>query len=150
MLILITSATTHRDQRVAIRQTWGQYASRDDIAMAFVVGETNNQTITDAMKNESDEYGDMIYGHFEDTYAHLTLKTMAMLEFTDNYCSQAGFMFKTDDDMFINVEHILSYIEENHFEKHRKIIFGSLYTRFVKHKINSKNSKCTMCISFWK
>lgn len=38
LLIVITSAPVHRDSRLAIRQTWGHFGTRRDIAIAFLVG----------------------------------------------------------------------------------------------------------------
>lgn len=132
---MITSAPKHRDQRMAIRETWGQIASRPDIAIAFVVAKTSDQTIVDSMKEESRMFHDMIFGDFEDRYDHLTLKSIAMLEFADTLCSEASFLFKTDDDMFINVELLLSYINQIQLDGEQKIIFGRLSKRFVKNDI---------------
>lgn len=123
----------HREQRIAIRQTWGQLTSYPEVTIAFVVAKTNDQSVVNSMKEESRTYQDMIFADFEDRYDHLTLKTIAMLEFANTYCSKAAFLFKTDDDMFINIDLLLSYIESFKLdEKIKKIIFGQLYTGFVK------------------
>lgn len=57
-------------------------------------------------------YDDLIVASFVDSYDNLTLKTMASLEWIDNYCNQSEYILKTDDDMFINVPNLLSFIDK--------------------------------------
>ncbi|XP_055312627.1 beta-1,3-galactosyltransferase 5 isoform X2 [Sitodiplosis mosellana] len=139
LLILITSAPTHRDARLAIRQTWGHYASRRDIAMAFVLGATNIQSIEDSLEAESYMYSDIIRGRFIDSYNNLTLKTISSLEWVDTYCSRAAYILKTDDDMFINVLRLMAFIDKHRLEERQKIIFGRLAKRWK--PIRNKRSK---------
>lgn len=78
ILILITSALDHSEARSAIRQTWGHYNLRNDVAIAFVVGigsDSGNQIVSE----ESNLYGDIIQGNFVDSYDNLTLKTVAKI-----------------------------------------------------------------------
>lgn len=131
LLILITSAPTHRDARLAIRQTWGHYAARRDIAMAFVLGATNIQSIEDSLEAESYMYSDIIRGRFIDSYNNLTLKTISSLEWVDTYCPRASYVLKTDDDMFINVLRLMAFIDKHRLEERQKIIFGRLAKRYV-------------------
>lgn len=137
LLILITSAPTHREARLAIRQTWGHYATRRDIAIAFVLGATQQQSIDDSLSAESYMYGDLIRGHFIDSYNNLTLKTISSLEWVDSYCPRASFILKTDDDMFINVPKLLMFIEKHH--KETKVIYGRLAKKWK--PIRNKKSK---------
>ncbi|KAG4070258.1 hypothetical protein HA402_009821 [Bradysia odoriphaga] len=137
LLILITSAPTHREARLAIRQTWGHYATRRDIAIAFVLGATQQQSIDDSLSAENFMYGDLIRGHFIDSYNNLTLKTISSLEWVDTYCPKASFILKTDDDMFINVPKLLMFIEKHH--KDTKVIYGRLAKKWK--PIRNKKSK---------
>jgi len=57
-------------------------------------------------------YDDLIVANFMDSYDNLTLKTMSALEWVDTYCNQSEFVLKTDDDMFINVPNLLSFIDK--------------------------------------
>lgn len=52
LLIVITSAPVHREARLAIRQTWGHFGTRRDIAIAFLVGAAG-QTLDDAIAAEN-------------------------------------------------------------------------------------------------
>lgn len=123
VLVLITTAPDHSEARSAIRQTWGHYNLRTDMAIAFVVGigsEAGNKMVND----ESVLYGDMIQGNFIDSYDNLTLKTVSMMEWVHDYCSQTPFVLKTDDDMFINIPKLLSFISSH--QNSKKTFFGRL------------------------
>lgn len=123
LLIVITSAPIHREARLAIRQTWGHFGTRRDIAIAFLVGSAG-QLLDEAIAAESFMYNDIVSGRFVDSYNNLTLKTISMLEWVDRECSKASFILKTDDDMFINVPKLLQFIEKKHADK--RTIYGRL------------------------
>lgn len=137
LLVLITSAPTHHEQRLAIRQSWGHYGSRRDVAIGFILGQTENQAHEDALAAEQYMYNDLVRGHFVDSYNNLTLKTISSLEWVDTYCPNASFFLKTDDDMFINIPRLLQFIEKHHKDKHT--IYGRLAKKWK--PIRNKKSK---------
>lgn len=137
LLIAITSAPSHDNARMAIRETWGHYTIRRDIAIAFMLGSNSNETINANIEKEQYLYGDIIRGKFIDTYDNLTLKTISMLEWVDNYCHKADFVLKTDDDMFINVSRLLAFIDKHHSEQ--RTIYGRLAKKWK--PIRNKKSK---------
>ncbi|XP_050676081.1 beta-1,3-galactosyltransferase 5-like [Leptidea sinapis] len=108
LLVLVTSAPAHAAARDAVRLTWGHYAARRDVAIAFVLG-TAPDELRAAIDAEDALYGDVVVGNFVDAYSNLTLKTVSMLEWADTYCPRAGALLKTDDDMFINVPRLLRF-----------------------------------------
>ena len=57
----------------------------------------------------------MIVENFVDTYNNLTLKTLMLLKWVKNNCDSASFVMKTDDDIYINVENLVHFI--NHYPK---------------------------------
>uniref|UniRef100_T1H463 Hexosyltransferase n=1 Tax=Megaselia scalaris TaxID=36166 RepID=T1H463_MEGSC len=139
LFIFITSAPSHFDARLAIRQTWGNYANRRDISIAYFLGQSRNQTIEDKLDNENELYGDLIRGNFVDSYNNLTLKTISMLEWLDRNCNSPlpKFILKTDDDMFINIPKLLLFIDKHNAEK--RTIYGRLAKKWK--PIRNKNSK---------
>lgn len=134
IVILITSAPSHGDARRAIRQTWGHFQMRSDVAMAFILGRSPNET---QIKEESALYEDIILANFVDSYNNLTLKTTSILEWVDNYCNQARFVLKTDDDMFINIPKLLDFVTK-HWDLKRRI-YGKLASKWK--PIRNKASK---------
>ncbi|CAD7094151.1 unnamed protein product [Hermetia illucens] len=92
LLVLITSAPKNQEARLAIRQTWGHYGTRRDVAVAFVLGRTTSQQMEDTLNAESSLYSDLIRGQFIDSYNNLTLKTVSILEWVDRFCPKALFI----------------------------------------------------------
>lgn len=137
LLILITSAPTHREQRLSIRQSWGHYGIRRDISIGFILGRTQDQRIEDQLSAENYMYSDLIRGNFMDSYKNLTLKTVSLLEWTSANCPNATYLLKTDDDMFINVPKLLQFIETH--LSHKRSIFGRLAKKWK--PIRNKKSK---------
>uniref|UniRef100_T1PD96 Galactosyltransferase n=1 Tax=Musca domestica TaxID=7370 RepID=T1PD96_MUSDO len=137
LLILITSAQTHTEARLAIRQTWGHFGTRRDVSTAFILGRTTNATINEALTQENMIYGDLIRGHFIDSYNNLTLKTLSSLEWVDNHCPKAKYILKTDDDMFINVPKLLQFLDAH--AKDKRVIYGRLAKKWK--PIRNKKSK---------
>ena len=137
LLVAVTSAPNHKEARMAIRQTWGHYRLRSDLNIAFLIGSTNDKQVSEDLQVENKLYGDMICAQFVDSYNNLTLKTISMLEWVDNYCNHVSFILKTDDDMFINIPKLLNFIEKHGKEK--KVIFGRLAKKWK--PIRNKKSK---------
>lgn len=137
LMILITSAPAHRDARLSIRQTWGSYATRRDVGLGFILGSTQSVETDEALETENGIYGDIIRGRFLDTYNNLTLKTISCLEWMDEYCPKVQFFLKTDDDMFINMPKLLTFMEKHKNEKN--VIYGRLAKKWK--PIRNKKSK---------
>uniref|UniRef100_A0A1Q3FX12 Hexosyltransferase n=2 Tax=Culex tarsalis TaxID=7177 RepID=A0A1Q3FX12_CULTA len=137
LLILVTSAPTHREQRLSIRQSWGHYGIRRDISIGFMLGRTQDQRIEDQLSAENYMYSDLIRGNFIDSYKNLTLKTISLLEWTATNCPNATYLLKTDDDMFINVPKLLQFIETH--LSYKRSIFGRLAKKWK--PIRNKKSK---------
>lgn len=137
LIIVIMSAPGNIEARTGIRQTWGHYGQRSDMSIVFIVGTTNNTKLEKLVYNENLLYNDIIRGKFYDSYSNLTLKTISILEWTNKYCSKAKFILKTDDDMFINVPRLLSFIKKH--EKNKNIIYGRLAKKWK--PIRNKKSK---------
>lgn len=53
---------------------------------------------------EADINDDIIIENFKDSYNNLTLKTGFILKNFKSLCSNASFLMKTDDDMFVNTQ----------------------------------------------
>ncbi|KAF7989688.1 hypothetical protein HCN44_008362 [Aphidius gifuensis] len=137
LIIVVMSAPGNIEARTGIRQTWGHFGQRSDMSVVFIIGQTNNTKLEKIINNENALYGDIISGKFYDSYSNLTLKTISTLEWTNKYCSKAKFLLKTDDDMFINVPRLLSFIKKH--DKIKNIIYGRLAKKWK--PIRNKKSK---------
>ncbi|XP_017879349.1 beta-1,3-galactosyltransferase 5-like [Ceratina calcarata] len=137
LVIIIMSAPTHLDARMAIRQTWGHYGQRNDVSILFMLGATVDSKVESILKKEQKTYNDVIRGKFIDSYSNLTLKTISTLEWVDSYCSKVKFLLKTDDDMFINVPRLQAFTARH--VKDKNVIFGRLAKKWK--PIRNKKSK---------
>ncbi|KAF5285708.1 hypothetical protein FQA39_LY16514, partial [Lamprigera yunnana] len=137
LLIIITSAPSHETARMAIRQTWGHFAARRDVAIVFMLGSTTNANYQNVIEKEQFLYGDILQGKFVDTYENLTLKTISMLEWVKEFCPKSDYVLKTDDDMFINIPRLLTFIGKRNPES--RAIYGRLAKKWK--PIRNKKSK---------
>lgn len=124
IIALVASAPENYTARMGIRQTWGHFTNRKDVSIAFLMGTTNNTDVNKQLVKESALYSDVIFANFHENYVNLTLKTIAMLQWVSEYCPKAKFLFKVDDDMFINMPRLLDFVNE-HIEDTNSI-FGKL------------------------
>jgi len=59
---------------------------------------------------ESEQYGDIVQEDFLDTYHNLSHKGVTALKWITNYCNQATFILKTDDDIFVNTYTLIRHL----------------------------------------
>lgn len=78
---------------------------------------------------EYGRYGDLIQCQSRDTYTNLTLKSIAALEWTRQYCPWARYLLKTDDDMFIDVRRLLRFINKVETETVKDSSVSGLHSR---------------------
>ncbi|XP_063679284.1 beta-1,3-galactosyltransferase bre-2-like isoform X1 [Bolinopsis microptera] len=128
ILILIITAPNNREFRDQLRLEsylnfpW-TYSYKDDFNFhyAFVCGYSTNRTLLEEMRQEAVETGDLLIGDFEDTYENLVYKTIWLLRYAvERYTFD--YMFKVDDDSFINPA----------------LLFDFLY-KYIKPKYNDMN-----------
>ena len=109
VIALVYSDIRHRSIRDVIRKTWAS-VTRNNTAIVrhvFVFGTSSNTSDNKAIFEESMNYGDIVQQDFLDTYANLTLKTMAALKWVTKHCTDAKYVLKTDDDMWVNMKRLL-------------------------------------------
>ncbi|XP_075692615.1 beta-1,3-galactosyltransferase 4 [Rhinoderma darwinii] len=114
LLILVTSAPSHRDRRDAIRQTWGSLASSTDSASLtlFVLAVPKSSEEKAALMHEAVTHRDIIQANFTDSYRNLTLKTITGLTWALEKCRGAQYLLKTDDDVFVNTMFLTQFLRK--------------------------------------
>lgn len=115
VLIIVPSAVAHQDARAAVRKSWNAHLPSSWL-LVFFLGATKDPIQQDQVKAEANKYEDIIQdSRFEDTYYKLTLKTLALLQWTGKYCKNSKFLLKIDDDMYLNIpklHHLITCIDE--------------------------------------
>lgn len=81
-----------------------------DYCLTFLLGSRDDGTNSEIEK-ESKQFGDIVQGTFHDSYRNLTRKHIMGLTWAALYCPFASFVFKVDDDIFLNYTFISDYLD---------------------------------------
>ncbi|XP_043856494.1 beta-1,3-galactosyltransferase 4 isoform X2 [Dromiciops gliroides] len=116
LLILVSTAPEHQEQRDAIRASWGGLRELQGhlIRTLFVLGEPDDrwENIKEVLKWEAQVEGDIVQAAFMDSYRNLTLKTLSGLAWAARYCPDVRYVLKTDDDVYINVPGLVAELNQ--------------------------------------
>ena len=108
MVILVVSGVRNFMRRDAIRNTWGSNVNVKNVKVLFLLGVDRVSSFRVEVAKESQLYGDIIQVDIEDKYTNLTSKSIAMLQWADDYCSNLKYLMKADDDVFVNLNLLLA------------------------------------------
>ncbi|XP_050708526.1 beta-1,3-galactosyltransferase 1-like isoform X1 [Eriocheir sinensis] len=114
LLVVVSSAVPNFLRRRAIRDTWGSASALapSNAKLVFLLANPHNDALQTQVVEESRTYGDILQEDFTDSYMNLTLKSVMGLKWTATHCQQAQYLLKTDDDIFVNVPTLLTYLQE--------------------------------------
>ncbi|XP_073928096.1 UDP-GlcNAc:betaGal beta-1,3-N-acetylglucosaminyltransferase 7 isoform X1 [Castor canadensis] len=121
LLIVVKSVITQHDRREAIRQTWGREwetagGGRGAVRTLFLLGTASKQEerthYQQLLAYEDRLYGDILQWDFLDSFFNLTLKEIHFLKWLDIYCPSVPFVFKGDDDVFVNPTNLLEFLAD--------------------------------------
>ena len=106
----VVSTCSNTKLRQAIRDTWGRRAVALGGKVIFFVG--SHSSCLEAVTKENHIYRDVVVLDVPESYAHLSLKTRAMLTYLHDTPSlerrgPSQYIAKVDDDVFIDVEAFL-------------------------------------------
>lgn len=123
IFIAVMSAAENLDKRKVIRSTWKNHLIpvRDKrgfyfIHFGFFLGMPNDIAVQKLIENESNTYKDIIQIDMMDSFRNLTLKMAGMLNWIYENCKLANFVFKVDDDVYVNVHNLAYFVELNRQE----------------------------------
>ena len=142
ILSLIHSHKNNYIRRQTMRDTWLRQKSMSlhdfyisnksdslntqiELVHLFVLG-SDDQNGFDQVKLESDLYNDIIMIDTIDSYKNLIYKHLTVINWVTNYCSNAAYVMKLDDDVFVNIKPLITRI----------------FTTFGLNPINSKFIYC--------
>ncbi|KAJ8023681.1 Acetylgalactosaminyl-O-glycosyl-glycoprotein beta-1,3-N-acetylglucosaminyltransferase [Holothuria leucospilota] len=147
IVALISSFVGNFEQRLAIRETWGSkdiFYSRI-VRFVFVLGSpTANKNETQSKVDEEfRKYGDIIQGNFDESFQNLTLKVVLGLKWVTEFCSEAAYLYKGDEDMFVAwsrvVRLLLQKSDSNGSPVMKRFFFGRVQRDSL--RINNPKSK---------
>ena len=104
LVTIVHSAVQNDDARKIIRETWGNPTIPGvNTRLVFLVGQSGEPDKEIALKSEAYQFNDIVQGDFLDTYHNLSYKNIFGKLWVSEFCEQAEFIVKTDDDMFIDL-----------------------------------------------
>ena len=112
LIVTVPSDPRNFNARQSVRNTWANPLYFDQIKIVFMLGLTTNETINEAVVRESQRHGDIVQEDFIDAYVNLTLKTLLTMKWTSEYCSNARFVLKIDDDIIMNTRKVYDYLND--------------------------------------
>lgn len=147
LVLLIATEARQVEARNAIRQTWGNESVVP--ALRFIrlfllgrnVGELGilQQRMLEA---ESQRHHDIIQQDFTDSYKNLTFKTLMGMNWVAHHCPRAGYVMKTDSDMFVNTEYLIYKLLRPEMKPKTNYFTGNNMRGFGPNR--NKNSKWYM------
>jgi hypothetical protein len=102
-----TSSGRYFEKRQATRQTWGSHAIKSIVNVFFVIAEPKDEKTQKELESEAFINKDIIQFGFQDSYYNVTLKHFALLRWAHENCLHSKYILKTDDDIIVNIEHLL-------------------------------------------
>ena len=133
LLVYIHSAPAHHKRRMAIRQTWGNAKHFPDLVLrlVFLMGMPKDRLSEEALQMESDMYGDIVQEDFIDSYRNLTFKGIMGLKWATLHCQHARFVLKSDDDIFVNIFHVINHLKslEKHDNRTKELLLCLVWSR---------------------
>ncbi|KAL2095693.1 hypothetical protein ACEWY4_007841 [Coilia grayii] len=152
LLLGIKSVARNFEERQAIRETWGHEGLYEDnllVRRVFLLGTPSlgDPDLRSLLALEAQQFGDLLVWDFKDSFYNLTLKEHVFLKWSLQHCSQASFIFKGDDDVFVNPKAVLSYVKSLDPEKASKLYAGQIISQASPHR--SPNIKYFVPPSFY-
>ncbi|XP_053536480.1 N-acetyllactosaminide beta-1,3-N-acetylglucosaminyltransferase 3 isoform X1 [Ictalurus punctatus] len=146
ILLTIKSSPENYERRSVLRKTWAAERLQNGmwIRTVFLTGTTGTgfkkQRLNKLLKLENTKYQDILQWDFTDSFYNLTLKQVLFLDWMQNWCPTADFLFNGDDDVFANTDNMVEFLKEqrdNNGSKH--LYIGQLV--LTSPPVRNKNSK---------
>nr|XP_019953981.1 PREDICTED: N-acetyllactosaminide beta-1,3-N-acetylglucosaminyltransferase 3 isoform X1 [Paralichthys olivaceus]XP_019953982.1 PREDICTED: N-acetyllactosaminide beta-1,3-N-acetylglucosaminyltransferase 3 isoform X1 [Paralichthys olivaceus] len=127
LLLVIKSSPMNYERREVLRKTWAKERSHNgmQVRRLFISGVTGSHVEEERqnklLEMEQNEYNDILQWDFRDTFYNLTLKQVLFLEWMERNCPKARFLLNGDDDVFVNTDNMVEYLQglrENNGSKH--------------------------------
>ena len=99
------------EKRRAIRRTWANRENFPNLKIAFMVGLSKDKNINELVKEEANLFSDIIVGNYIESYRNLSFKSVMAWEWIHNYCDNADYILKVDDDILIDTFSFMNFIE---------------------------------------
>lgn len=140
LLLAVKSLAPHFDRRQAIRQSWGRAGviANQTIVTIFLLGNATSEDyfpdLSEMLQYESLHHNDIIQWDYRDSFFNLTVKEVLFLDWIHTRCSGARFIFKGDDDVFVNTYRIVDFLKGLSESRAKDLFVGDVITNAGPHR----------------
>ncbi|KAM5171485.1 beta-1,3-galactosyltransferase 5-like [Mantella aurantiaca] len=127
ILLAVKSHPTGRERRDSLRRTWAKERNLGGyhLKRIFLVASSGFRRQMERLIQEASTHRDILLWDFTESHHNLALKERCFLEWLCYRCTEATYIFKGDDDEFVNPHALVSYISSSPRE-YRLHIHGQL------------------------
>ncbi|XP_069463197.1 N-acetyllactosaminide beta-1,3-N-acetylglucosaminyltransferase 2-like [Ambystoma mexicanum] len=144
-LLLLLATKSHPKalaRRTAVRQTWAKDGELSGFMVKhiFLMAQSPDPVTMQQVVEEAAEFKDILLWDFAECHHNLSLKERCFIEWLHHKCKEAEFIFKGDDDEFVNPRAMVNYLKETangSIAVHGFIHSGSDSERDGKYKISN-------------
>uniref|UniRef100_A0A8C5LLG3 Hexosyltransferase n=1 Tax=Leptobrachium leishanense TaxID=445787 RepID=A0A8C5LLG3_9ANUR len=113
LILAIKSHPASGARRNALRRTWAQEGEVRGywVKPIFLTAQTPKPGHTEILKIENREFGDILQWDFSESHHNLSLKERCFLEWLHHHLPRVAFIFKGDDDEYVNPYAVVQYIK---------------------------------------
>ncbi|XP_074529001.1 N-acetyllactosaminide beta-1,3-N-acetylglucosaminyltransferase 3-like [Halichoeres trimaculatus] len=117
LLLVVKSSPQSHDRREILRRTWAAERQQNGvwIRRVFIIGTRGSgfekERLNKVLDLERNQYKDILQWDFNDTFFNLTLKQILFLEWMERNCPKARFLLNGDDDVFVNTNNVVKYLQ---------------------------------------
>lgn len=135
LVVLVPTQHKSVEERHSIRKTWmnpvwANLNRNYTVKLIFVVGTSLNRIDDLIIKDEHEQYKDILEGDFMESYTNLTLKILFGLNWINKFCDSAQYVLKADDDTLIILPNLLRFLSQTR-----------LKTRIIGHIVEGEEVK---------
>ncbi|XP_041441655.1 beta-1,3-galactosyltransferase 5 [Xenopus laevis] len=138
LIMAIKSHPRSGARRSAVRQTWARVEEVGGywVKLIFLIAKTEVSGQLELVALESREFGDILQWDFNEGHHNLSLKERCFLEWLDSDLPHVEFIFKGDDDEYVNPRAVVDYIKEHssspntlhgHLQRHSAVMRSTKY-----------------------
>ena len=128
LILLVTSIHKNRLHRSVIRNTWGSYAKTTNstvrVFFAFGLDPEGNQTEEALLRQEANDFGDIIQVGLNATYRKSPEVVLNSYTWVSSVCTRTRFVGKVTDDVYLNIPELLRLLDLRGKDQLHDVIFG--------------------------
>jgi hypothetical protein len=125
VLIYVHTKPDNFKRRLSLRETWAKRSMFRNTRVVFMMGSTSDKKVNELLRLESGIYNDIVQENFVDAYRNLTYKGIMAMKWISEYCTNAKYILKVDDDIISNIFIVLRHLkklQENKMLENRTVM----------------------------